>query len=146
MDQLSVINSHNDKWIEILEKDPVRPHISHILRVASNRECFVIHDGIFIKSVLCAAYIGNMPMDEEDLFATWSSFNCATFYSVWSFERGYGSKIINEALVHLRWNKPYLTRAVTLSPKTEMARNFHLNNGAMLARENSTSYNFEYLL
>ena len=146
MDQLTVVNSHSDRWIPVLEKDPVRPHISHFLRVASNRECFVIHDGIMVKSVLCAAYIGSIPKTEDELFADWSSFNYAVFYSVWSFGKGYGSKIIDQALIHTRWNRRYVTRAVTLSPKTEMARGFHLANGAVLARENPESYNFEYLL
>jgi hypothetical protein len=33
---------------------------------------------------------------------------------------------------------------VTLSPKTEMARRFHLKNGAGVYRENSTTVNYIY--
>ena len=38
------------------------------------------------------------------------------------------------------------TRYVTLSPKTEMARKFHLRNGATLLKENEFTFNFEYRL
>jgi hypothetical protein len=33
---------------------------------------------------------------------------------------------------------------VTLSPKTEMARRFHLKNGAIIFRENIETINYEY--
>ena len=39
-----------------------------------------------------------------------------------------------------------IQRVVTLSPITEMARKFHLRNGAMLLGSNETTINFEYPL
>jgi hypothetical protein len=39
---------------------------------------------------------------------------------------------------------PTITRFVTLSPKTEMARRFHHKNGAVTFRENQESVNYEY--
>ena len=38
----------------------------------------------------------------------------------------------------------YLNRLITLSPLTEMARNFHLNNGAIELQVNQETQNFEY--
>ena len=38
----------------------------------------------------------------------------------------------------------HLNRLVTLSPLTDMARNFHLKNGAKELQVNETSQNFEY--
>ena len=38
----------------------------------------------------------------------------------------------------------YLNRLITLSPLTEMARNFHLNNGATELQVNDETQNFEY--
>ena len=38
----------------------------------------------------------------------------------------------------------HLNRLLTLSPLTTMARNFHLNNGAIELQVNDTSQNFEY--
>ena len=38
----------------------------------------------------------------------------------------------------------HLNRLVTLSPLTEMARNFHLNNSAVELQVNEETQNFEY--
>ena len=38
----------------------------------------------------------------------------------------------------------HLNRLITLSPLTEMARNFHLNNGAIELQVNEDTQNFEY--
>jgi hypothetical protein len=38
----------------------------------------------------------------------------------------------------------HLHRLITLSPLTDMARKFHLNNGAKELRVNKTTVNFEY--
>jgi hypothetical protein len=39
---------------------------------------------------------------------------------------------------------PSVTRFVTLSPKTDVARRFHLRNGAIVFRENVDTVNYEY--
>ena len=39
---------------------------------------------------------------------------------------------------------PELNRLITLSPLTEMARNFHLRNGAVELQVNEKTQNFEY--
>ena len=44
---------------------------------------------------------------------------------------------------HIKETKP-VNRYVTLSPQTEMARKFHLANGATVLQVNSTSVNYEY--
>ena len=41
-------------------------------------------------------------------------------------------------------NKPEIQRYVTLSPKTEMAKRFHMRNGAVVFRENEDTVNYEY--
>ena len=146
MDQLTAITAHTEYWSSVLEADPVRPHISHWQRIAANRECFVIHEGIRVKSVLCCAYVGGVPIDEPTLFQQWTNFSVVCFYSVWSFERGYGRQIINSAMSHIRWSRPEVYRAVTLSPKTEVAHKFHRANGAKLLQENPESLNFEYVI
>ena len=40
----------------------------------------------------------------------------------------------------------HLNRLVTLSPLTDMARKFHLRNGAKELQVNETSQNFEYTI
>jgi len=39
-----------------------------------------------------------------------------------------------------------IKRFVTLSPKSEMAKKFHLKNGASIFRENEDTVNYEYLI
>jgi hypothetical protein len=41
-------------------------------------------------------------------------------------------------------SKPEITRFITLSPKTEMAKRFHTKNGAGVYRENDETVNYEY--
>ena len=65
-------------------------------------------------------------------------------YTVWSLRRGAGKAIINELLREVRENDLGIKRVVTLSPKTEMARNFHLRNGAKEVSSSVVTVNFEY--
>ena len=62
----------------------------------------------------------------------------------WSYSRGAGREIINE-LCDYAWDNNF-KRLITLSPKTEMARKFHLKNGAFVLSENKESDNYEYVL
>ena len=70
--------------------------------------------------------------------------NIAVPYTVWSYQRGAGKEIINQALSFMRANN--ISRVVTLSPLTEMAKRFHLRNNAIELQVNETTANFEYLL
>ena len=67
----------------------------------------------------------------------------AIAYTVWSKKKGGGKLIVKE--VHKMIKKSnYLNRLITLSPLTEMARNFHLKNGATELQVNDETQNFEY--
>ena len=66
----------------------------------------------------------------------------AIAYTVWSRKRGAGKEIINKLAEWVKKNKS--ERLVTLSPLTEMARKFHLRNGAIEVKVNETTQNFEY--
>jgi hypothetical protein len=91
--------------------------------------------------------MGDVPASESDLFFDTGTYDVAVFYTVWSYPRsvnGAGRKLINKAVDHIRWFKPFVERVVTLSPKTEMARRFHTLNGAFEFRENETTINYEY--
>jgi hypothetical protein len=75
---------------------------------------------------------------------TSSSPTTAVFYTIWSYEAGAGRRLLFTAVDEIRAKYPTITRFVTLSPKTEMARKFHLKNGAVVFRENLDSINYEY--
>jgi hypothetical protein len=84
-----------------------------------------------------------IPTAEKELFQLdWEWPDKAVLYSVWSYKKGSGSKLV-QALVK-KIQKRTGWRIVTMSPKTDMARNFHLKNGARLLQENKTTVNYEY--
>ena len=126
----------------ILEGDPVRPSIKPELRFGSDREVLTLREYPDSEdlAVLCVAWMTHIPIIEENLFSSWGSY--AIMYSLWSLKRGSGPKMARESVEYLKLRKA--TRIITLSPKTEMAKKFHLHNGASLLWENETSYNFEY--
>ena len=82
---------------------------------------------------------------ERDL--GWSDgTDVAVFYTVWSYDKGAGREIVNTVAEHIKTTNPYVKRYVTLSPLTEMARNFHLRNGAKFISKHTNCQNFEYTL
>jgi len=52
--------------------------------------------------------------------------------------------LIQQAQAYIREQEPAVTTYVTLSPKTEMARKFHLKNGAGILQENADTVNYIY--
>ena len=120
-----------------IEDDPVRKGYSYDFRMSDGRKIFTIPE----KAVVCVAQTTDIPttMDELKRFSTPKTDNFSIFYTVWSYEKGYGRLILNYLLPLLNSN-----RYVTLSPKTEMAKRFHLRNGAKMIADNNESYNFEY--
>lgn len=144
MVQLTVCRDLGSAWEWCLSQDPVRPHIPHWKRVASNREYFLLNQERDVYAVTCVAYLDYVPLVEEDLFNQATTMSVACFYTVWSNKPGYGRKVINQTLRYIKCTKPYVTVACTLSPKTEQARKFHITNGATLYRENQLSDNYVY--
>ena len=141
------------KAIELCENDPVRPNIPIGWRVAEgSREVYYIESGsptFQIDSVLCLAYLNDIPVDEDELLSFSHGNKFAIFYTVWSNTKGMGRQIIMDTVKLIRnknihnWDK-WDIRYDTMSPKTKMAKNFHLRNGAELLQENPLTYNFEY--
>ena len=67
----------------------------------------------------------------------------AIAYTVWSKKKGGGKLIVKEVFKKIKRSN-HLNRLITLSPLTDMARNFHLRNGAIELQINEESQNFEY--
>jgi Zn-finger protein len=126
--------------LEILDKDPVRPHIN---KLEVGKQVYVLDD---LSAVICICYCTQVPTTEEELekFRD-DTGSIAVAYTVWSNKQGAGRAIVNE-LLELMKAKDGINRLVTMSPLTEMAKKFHTRNGAILLLENTDSYNFEYLL
>lgn len=128
----------------ILRDDPVRPSISPKQRIqGKNRSVYAWVEDRQICAIVCMTHDVFIPTTEKDLFQLdWESPDKAILYSVWSYKPGCGSKLVNALLKRIR-NQGWF-RIVTMSPKTEMARQFHLKNGAKVLQVNKTTVNYEY--
>ena len=69
----------------------------------------------------------------------------AIAYTVWSKKKGGGKLIVKEVFKKIKRSN-HLNRLVTLSPLTDMAKNFHLRNGAIQLSVNEKTQNFEYVI
>lgn len=142
---LHTINNLSDPLIDLLRDDPVRPEIPTAARVHDSAEIFVwILDGK-PAAVTCVRYCAAVPRSVQELDQS-AEESVAVFYTIWSYQSGAGRQLIRAAADYISRNRKGITRWVTLSPKTEMARKFHHNNGALTLQENDTTVNYEYLL
>ena len=100
--------------------------------------------------MICVAYTNKVPLTEHEL-DYYSQVACqggehgdiAVFYTVWSYARGAGRRMVLAAAQDIKQNRP-VDRFVTLSPLTEMAEKFHIRNGARLLERGEECQNFEY--
>ena len=138
------IRSLTDSFFSLLNQDPVRPHIPHTQRFGDSKDIFVLRDDENkAKAITCVSYQPSIPTSESELSSDGQA-NTAVFYTIWSYVPGAGRNLIFDAVKHIKETKPEIKRFVTLSPKTEMAKNFHHKNGAITFRENLESVNYEY--
>jgi hypothetical protein len=85
-----------------------------------------------------------VPQAVQELELTDIDPDTAIFYTIWSYAPGAGAELLRETVAGIRQQFPNIKNFVTLSPKTEMARKFHLRNGARVMRENADTVNYEY--
>ena len=137
-----------------IEKDIVRPEYDVEFRISEDREVFAWGRSLVpyqvYSALCCVAYCNEIPINMEQL--TEYSINhspyrgdIAVAYTVWncSDTKGSGRSLIFALQKHFS-SHAKVNRLVTLSPLTEMAKRFHLSNGATLLSTNPESYNFEY--
>jgi hypothetical protein len=128
----------------LIKDDPVRPEIPLSDRVNINSRMYVLKDGDKTEAVTCVKFLNSIPEAVEDMAGLVESATTAVFYTIWSYAAGAGRTLIQEAQKSIEAEFPGIDTYVTLSPKTEMARRFHLKNGAGIYRENSTTINYIY--
>ena len=130
----------------VIKDDPVRPHIKAGWRTSPGREVYGLfdEDGMNLRAVICVAYTDEVPTCERDL--GWVGTDIAVFYTVWSYSKGSGREIVMGVADKIKRTNPYVKRYVTLSPLTDMAKNFHLKNGAKFLNKHVDCQNFEYEL
>lgn len=143
---ICTVNTTEDKLFNLLAQDPVRPNIPSTDRLGENREIFVLlNEDETVRAITCVSYQSSVPQAEQELFSPTAEPDVAVFYTIWSYVAGAGRSLIFEAVNHIREHKPNIKRFVTLSPKTDMARRFHIKNGAVIFRENTETVNYEYV-
>ena len=138
----------------ILE-DPVRPELDLIFRRSYGRKIFGVKYKKEISAIMCFGFTDDIPKTVKELdLMTRDAYlksaqrdqnigKIAIAYTVWSKKRGGGKLIVKEVFKMIKKSN-HLNRLITLSPLTEMARNFHLNNGAIELQVNKETQNFEY--
>ena len=142
---LSIINTVTEELVSLLKDDPVRPEIPAAERVDSQGRVFVLkNDQGEPMAVTCVKFLAEIPETVEDLQQISKDTTTAVFYTIWSYAQGAGRRLIEEAQQQIRQEHPEVNTYVTLSPKTEMARRFHLKNGAEVFRENPDTVNYLY--
>ena len=139
-----------------INEDPIRPELDVKFRTSYGRKIFGVKYKNEICAIMCFGFTNDIPktINEFDLMtrdahmqsASWRNQNVgkiAIAYTVWSKKKGGGKLIVKEVFKKIK-NSNHLNRLITLSPLTDMARDFHLRNGARELRVNKESQNFEY--
>lgn len=140
------IQDITNKLLEFIKDDPVRPEISTEFRVSDGRAvAALVDDEQNPEAMVCVSFHDFIPENVEGLAKTSQVPTTAIFYTIWSYKSGKGAELLVEAVKSIQEKYPSVDRFVTLSPKTNMARRFHLKNGAIVFRENEDTVNYEYL-
>ena len=136
-------------------KDPVRPELDNDFRTSYGRKIYGVKYQDEIHAVMCFAFTNEIPktVKELDLLSKDAFLQSAQrsqkigkiaiAYTVWSTKKGGGKLIVKEVFKVIKKSN-HLNRLVTLSPLTDMARKFHLRNGAIEVQINESTQNFEY--
>ena len=136
-------------------EDPVRPELDVIFRRSYGRKIFGVKYNKEICAIMCFGFTDDIPKTVKELdLMTRDAYlksahrdqnigKIASAYTVWSKKKGGGKLIVKEVYKMIKKSN-HLNRLITLSPLTEMARNFHLKNGAKELQVNEETQNFEY--
>jgi len=138
-----------------VKEDPVRPELDIVFRRSYGRKIYGVQYKKKIYAIMCFGFTNDIPRNIKELdLMTRDAYlrsaqrdqyigNIAIAYTVWSKKKGGGKLIVNEVFKMIKKSN-HLSRLITLSPLTEMARKFHLSNGAIELRVNEKTQNFEY--
>ena len=140
---LQFITQATDPLLEYLKDDPVRPDIPAEFRVSGHRFVSVLVDEL-PQAIVCVSLHDFVPKNVSELEQHAAVPNTAIFYTIWSYKPGAGAVLLRETVAGIKKQFPDVNHFVTLSPKTELARRFHLKNGARVMRENAETVNYEY--
>ena len=136
-------------------EDPVRPELDVVFRRSYGRKIFGVKYRKEICAIMCFGFTDEVPKTVKELdLMTRDAYlksaqrdqnigKIAIAYTIWSKKKGGGKLIVKEVFKMIKKSN-HLNRLITLSPLTDMARNFHLKNGAVELQVNEETQNFEY--
>ena len=137
------------------KEDPIRPELNNDFRTSFGRKIYGVRYKNEICAIMCFGFTNDIPKSVEELDLMTKDAHLqsirrdqqvgkiAIAYTVWSKKRGGGKLIVKEVFKKIKKSN-HLNRLVTLSPLTDMARNFHLRKGAIERQINKEPQNFEY--
>ncbi len=140
-----------------IKEDPIRPELNNDFRTNFGRKIYGVKYKNEICAIMCFGFTNEIPktVEELDLMTKDAHLQSirrdqkvgkiAIAYTVWSKRKGGGKLIVKEVFKKIKKSN-HLNRLVTLSPLTDMARNFHLRNGAIELQVNKETQNFEYMI
>lgn len=142
---LDIIDSESHPLFSLITTDPVRPEIPPLRRIAQDCSVFAwLDQDRLARCLLCCRYTNSVPSSVDELFAQVEPADTAVFYSIWSLRSGGARDLILAARAWILEHKPNIVNFITLSPPTDMARDFHLRNGAHVYRINQETINYQY--
>lgn len=165
-----LIECDKEEYLKYIKDDPVRPNLftDDSIRFQGNFRVYADIDrqgfGVNVNAIICVVIAPFIPQDEEQLRSIANgeselSFQCRVKedgglekvvgkvlcpYSLWSYEKGAGTKLINSLLEAAPIMYPDIDYVITMSPPTQMAMKFHLRNGASMISPNKETVNYEY--
>jgi hypothetical protein len=141
---LLLIQDISNPLLQYIKDDPVRPELPVDFRIGKNKFVSSLVEDEKPKAIVCVSLHDFVPSSVNELINEPDVPTTAIFYTIWSYAPGAGVELLRETVNQIKKTFPTITRFVTLSPKTEMARKFHLKNGAIIFRENLDTVNYEY--
>ena len=133
-----------------VSEDPVRPELDLKFRTSHGRKIYGLKDEEGeVVAIICFAFTHDVPTTVQELedFSKDAKLQAvhragvqgdiAIAYTVWARKRGGGRAIVNEVYKMVKQSSN-LNRLVTLSPLTNMARNFHSQSEEILFQHQPT--------
>ena len=129
-----------DTDLDLTLEDPVRPTVPMTWRHEHAIWAWMQDDQR--AATVCVAWLDSVPDSENNMLILPRGFK-AVAYTIWSTQPGAGRELILALQKEIQQN-PLCEGMYTLSPTTEMARKFHINNGARVYRINEDTVNYQY--
>lgn len=161
-----LIECTKEEYLKYMKDDPVRKDLfkDDSVRFTGNFRVFAEVDksgsDTVVNAIVCVVLSPAIPDSEdalrfiqelgEELNEDWENDTGTSFglvlcpYSLWSYNKGAGRRLINNLLEAVPVMYPKVQGVITMSPKTDMAMKFHLGNGAELMEVNPETINYLY--